>query len=84
MASLFPQGMSWRSRRLWHPLGYAATALWMAFVLSLTHADTSHPLFGYLFLVPLAGWIAGVALAWLIGRIWPAESGSERERGERR
>ncbi len=27
MQSLLPQGISWRSRRLWHPIGYAASAI---------------------------------------------------------
>ena len=83
MASLLPQGMNWRSRRLWHPLGYGATALWMATVLSLTHEDANQPLFQLIFIVPLAGWILGIAAARLVARLWPAATPSEEERPRR-
>lgn len=83
MQSLLPQGISWRSRRLWHPIGYAATALWMGVILAITHEDANHPLFKLIFTVPLAGWILGIAAARLIGRLWPKETPREAERPRR-
>jgi len=83
MARLLPQGITWRSRRLWHPLGYAATAAWMVVVLNLTHEDTNHPLFRLIFIVPLAGWILGILAGKAVGRLWPAAASSEEERRRR-
>ncbi|HXQ67096.1 MAG TPA: hypothetical protein VN980_11020 [Alphaproteobacteria bacterium] len=83
MPSLLPQGISWRSRRLWHPIGYAATALWMGAILAISHEDSNHPLFKLIFTVPLAGWFLGIAAARLIGRLWPREPPPEAERRSR-
>ena len=33
----------------------------------------SHPLFRYIFIVPLAGWIVGLAVARLLNRFRPPE-----------
>jgi hypothetical protein len=46
-----------RTRAFWIKLGYAATALWMAGIIVLTDGNTRHPLFRYIFIVPLAGWV---------------------------
>ena len=67
-------------RRLWHPLGYGATALWMAVVLTLTHEDANHPLSQLMFIVPLAAWILGIAEGRLVGRLWPGATRPEDER----
>ena len=53
----------WRSRRLWTGIGYAASAAWMLGIVIATGNDTSHPLFQYIFIVPLAGWILGLLAA---------------------
>lgn len=58
----------WRSRRLWHPIGYAVTGLWMLGVLLVTGGNSRHPLFDYIFVVPLAAWIIGLIVAFLIKR----------------
>lgn len=68
----FPDGIPWRSRAFWHPVGYGLTALWMVVVLVAIQNDTSNPLFDYLFAVPLAGWIAGIIAASILNRFWPA------------
>lgn len=81
--SLPPEGISWRSRRLWHPIGYAATALWMGAILAITREDADHPLFKLIFTVPLAGWILGIAAARLIRRLWPKAKLPEAERRRR-
>jgi hypothetical protein len=58
----------WRSRRLWHPIGYAFTGLWMLGVLLVTGGNSRNPLFDYIFVVPLATWILGLIVAALIKR----------------
>lgn len=80
MPSLLPEGFSWRSRALWLRGGYAATSLWMIAVLVITRQDPRHPLFQLIFIVPLAGWILGIAAAKLIKRLWPppADDGARR------
>ncbi len=66
----FPSGGAplWRSRRLWHPIGYTFTGLWMLGVLLVTGGNSRHPLFDYIFIVPLAAWIGGVIVAMLVKR----------------
>lgn len=61
-----PRAIDWRSRRLWHALGYGATALWMLGVVIVTGNDVSHPLFRTIFIVPLGGWILGLLIARLV------------------
>jgi hypothetical protein len=58
----------WRSRRLWHPVGYAFTGLWILGVLLVTGGNARHPLFDYIFAVPLAAWIGGLIAAALVKR----------------
>ena len=60
--------IDWTGRRLWHRIGYALTAAWMVYVIYATGKDVEHPLFAYIFVVPLAGWIAGLVVASLIKR----------------
>jgi hypothetical protein len=48
--------------------GYVATAAWVGFVLAASGGDSAHPLFDYIFLVPLAGWIIGMIVARIIGK----------------
>ena len=55
--------LDWRSRRLWQGIGYAASAAWMLGIVIITGNDTGHPLFRYIFIVPLAGWILGLLVA---------------------
>ncbi len=74
---------SWLKRRIIIPIGYAATALWMGVILTITHEDANHPLFKLIFTVPLAGWILGIAAARLIARLWPRETPPEAERRRR-
>lgn len=42
--------------------GYVLTAVWVVYVLSVTKGDMGHPLFDYIFLVPLAGWLIGLVV----------------------
>jgi len=46
----------------WIKAGYGLTALWMVGVLWITGNDVSHPLYNYIFGVPLAAWIGAVAI----------------------
>ncbi|MFQ5958022.1 MAG: hypothetical protein ACE5LF_01495 [Alphaproteobacteria bacterium] len=66
--------IDWRSRTAWFRIGYALTAVWMTFVILVTGNDLAHPLFRYLFVVPLAGWIAGLLVGRVVGRLWPSRS----------
>ncbi|MEN8197716.1 MAG: hypothetical protein ABFS30_14565 [Pseudomonadota bacterium] len=62
----------WRSRRLWHAVGYFLSAAWMIAVLVLTGGNVKAPLFDYIFIVPLGLWIGGLVIASLLKRIFPA------------
>ena len=41
-------------------VGYVLTAAWIVMVVMETDGDMEHPLFNYIFLVPLAGWIVAM------------------------
>jgi hypothetical protein len=73
----------WRSRRLWYPVGYTATGLWMLGVLVVTGGDSRHPLFDYIFIVPLAAWLVGVLAAALVKRRFGRGNGRSLERDRR-
>ncbi len=60
--------IDWRDRETWQRIGYTATAAWMLAVLVITGSDVTHPLFDYIFVVPLAGWILGLLVARLVAR----------------
>ena len=72
MRGLIPRPIPWRSRSFWQPVGYGLTALWMIGIVAVTDEDIRHPLFSLIFVVPLAGWIIGIAAARVIARYWPA------------
>ena len=55
-------------------MGYLLTAGWVGFILAATGGDSKNPLFDYIFIVPLAGWIIGM----LIARIIAKKSGADR------
>lgn len=48
--------------------GYILTAAWVGFVLAVSGGDSNHPLFDYIFIVPLAGWIIGMLVARFIAK----------------
>ena len=52
-------------RSRWRTVGFYLTAAWLLLVAAVSGGDRSHPLFDYIFIVPLAGWIAAV----LVNRI---------------
>jgi len=60
--------IDWRSQRLWHTAGYVVSAAWMVFVLVVSEGQITHPLFDYIFIVPLGIWIVGLAIARLLRR----------------
>ena len=41
-------------------VGYVLTAAWIVMVVVETDGDMAHPLFNYIFLVPLTGWIVAM------------------------
>jgi|GEM_PF-667635 len=56
-------------------VGYVLTAGWIGFILAASGGDSSHPLFDYIFIVPLAGWIIGM----LIARVVAKKSGADKQ-----
>jgi len=60
--------IDWRSRATWQRIGVTLTAAWMIGVLVVTENDVTHPLFDYIFRVPLVGWAVGIAVGYLIQR----------------
>lgn len=67
------QSDMWRSKIFWHRVGYALTSAWFVYVLWKSGADPSHVNFRYIFIVPLAGWILGLAVAAIVRRVWPPD-----------
>ena len=55
-------------------MGYLLTAAWVGFILAASGGDTNHPLFDYIFVVPLACWIIGM----IIARIIAKKTGTDR------
>ena len=53
----------------WIRVAYGVSAGWMLLVLGVTNADPDHPLFKYIFNVPLAAWLGGAVIAWIV-RTW--------------
>ena len=53
----------------WSKVGYGLTAAWMVFVLIVTKNDVGHPLFNYIFRVPLVVWVTGLVIAHLVKRL---------------
>jgi hypothetical protein len=62
----------WRSRLLWQRIAFTLTAAWMIGVLGITGEDVHHPLFQYIFIVPLVLWSAGLVIGRVVARLWPA------------
>ncbi len=58
----------WRRREPVERIGYILSAVWMAGIVLVTDGDTGHHLFDFIFTVPLAGWIIGLAIAALLRR----------------
>ncbi|MCC9620837.1 hypothetical protein LPB41_03955 [Thalassospira sp. MA62] len=55
-------------------MGYLLTAGWVGFILAVTGGDTTHPMFDYIFVVPLAGWIIGM----IVAKVIKSKSGADR------
>ncbi|RCK47645.1 hypothetical protein TH25_15290 [Thalassospira profundimaris] len=47
-------------------MGYLLTACWVGYIVMITQGDTSHPMFDYIFSVPLVCWIVGMVIAHFI------------------
>ena len=47
----------WRNPRVLQLFGIIATVIWLTHVGLTTDFEPAHPLFDYIFIVPLAGWI---------------------------
>ena len=50
----------------WTKVAYGLTAAWMIAVIAITGNNVTHPLFDYIFTVPLAAWIGGLVVARLV------------------
>jgi hypothetical protein len=73
---------NWRSRQLWHAIGYGLSAAWIAWVIYMSGGDADDPWFDYIFIVPLGGWAVGITVAAVLKRVLPppnaaAEDGPE-------
>ena len=53
-------------RERWTKIGYLVTAAWMVFVLVRTDGNPDDPLFNFLFVVPLVGWVVAVVAVKMI------------------
>jgi len=60
--------MRWRDKRSWHLAGLILTAAWLTYVAIRTGGDPSHPLFNFIFIVPLVAWLLLVLLGHLLQR----------------
>lgn len=76
--------MSERRRRIlpkrWSKLATAATIVWVLFVWFEIQGDYSHPLAQLMFLVPLGGWIAMIAIAKVFGMEEEVEEKPKKKR----
>ncbi|HLI10496.1 MAG TPA: hypothetical protein VKY65_02760 [Alphaproteobacteria bacterium] len=70
--------LPWRSRLVWQRIGYVLTAAWMIGILAATNENVRDPLFQFIFIVPLAGWIIGVVVGRLVTRFWPPAPSDEQ------
>ena len=66
-------------RRLWTGVGYGLTAAWMVGVLVVTNSDPAHPLFDFIFVVPLIGWIVAIGVQRLARRRRPDPPNPDRD-----
>lgn len=64
----------WLNGHLWKNVGYVLSAIWMIGVLIITGSDTKHPLFQYIFLVPLAGWVLGLMAGAILKKKYSAKA----------
>jgi hypothetical protein len=60
--------MRWRDKRSWHLAGLILTAAWLTYVGIQTGGDPGHPLFDFIFIVPLVAWLLLVLLGNLLER----------------
>ena len=47
----------WRNPRTLQAIGIVGTVLWLTHVGLTTGFDPAHPLFNFIFIVPLVGWV---------------------------
>jgi len=57
-----------KDRQTWIRIGYALSAIWMVGVLLVSGGNPKHPVFEYIFIVPLAGWIVGLVIGRFVWR----------------
>ena len=57
-----------RARPRWRRIGAWLTAAWIALVLVVSEGRITHPLFDYIFMVPLAAWIVALLVARAVAR----------------
>ncbi len=57
-----------RARPRWRRIGAWLTASWIALVLVVSEGRITHPLFDYIFTVPLGAWIVALLVARAVAR----------------
>jgi len=70
--------LSWRDPRQWQVAGVIGTVIWLTHVALKTGFDPGHPLFDYIFIVPLAGWLIIVAICSRLRRRQPPPPDEDR------
>lgn len=68
-----PKKKELSNRAYFKIIGYLLTAGWVGFILAASGGDSNHPLFDYIFIVPLVGWIIGM----LVARMMTKKSGAD-------
>jgi hypothetical protein len=58
---------NWRDKKTWNVAGYALTAAWIGYVALKSGGDPAHPLFDFIFLVPIALWLVIIVATRLLG-----------------
>ncbi len=48
-------------RHIWPTVCMYLTAIWLFAVVAITNGDQAHPLYEYIYIVPLAVWLAAIA-----------------------
>ena len=63
-----PGPLALSRRKRWHKIGYALTLVWLGAFIVLSEGKRSHPLSGYIFIVPLSAWMAAMVVDSILTR----------------
>ena len=63
-----PDPLARPGRKRWHRIGYGLTIAWLVVVVAVSRGDRGHPMFEYIFTVPLVAWVVAVLIDGLVSR----------------